>query len=111
MAVLGNMNHRNLVPLLGFCVAKKEKLLVYKHVPNGTLHDKLHIVGDGSQLVNWPQQLKIEIGAAKGFAWLHHTCNPRIIHRNISSKCILLDLDFEPKIFYFGLARLMNSRI
>lgn len=35
-------------------------------------------------------------------------CNPRIIHRNISSKCILLDADFEPKISDFGLARLMN---
>ncbi|KAM7527521.1 hypothetical protein LguiB_030931 [Lonicera macranthoides] len=108
MAVLGNVKHRNLVPLLGFCVAKKERLLVYKHMPNGTLHNKLHIVGGGSQPLNWPQRLKIGIGAAKGFAWLHHTCNPRIIHRNISSKCILLDLDFEPKISDFGLARLMN---
>ncbi|KAI9111220.1 hypothetical protein K1719_017831 [Acacia pycnantha] len=45
---------------------------------------------------------------SKGLAWLHHSCNPRIIHRNISSKCILLDADFEPKISDFGLARLMN---
>ncbi|GMP90121.1 hypothetical protein CsSME_00041392 [Camellia sinensis var. sinensis] len=108
MATLGNVKNRNLVPLLGFCVAKKERLLVYKHMPNGTLHDRLHLVNEGDKSMDWPLRLKIGIGAAKGFAWLHHNCNPRIIHRNISSKCILLDVDFEPKISDFGLARLMN---
>ncbi|CAN4101147.1 unnamed protein product [Withania somnifera] len=108
MATLGNVKHRNLVPLLGFCIAKKERLLVYKDMPNGTLHDRLHLVSEGEKTLEWPLRLKIGIGAAKGFAWLHHNCNPRIIHRNISSKCILLDVEFEPKISDFGLARLMN---
>ncbi|AES80456.1 putative protein kinase RLK-Pelle-LRR-Xa family [Medicago truncatula] len=107
MATLGTVRHRNLVPLLGFCLAKKERLLVYKNMPNGTLHDKLH-PDAGECTMEWSVRLKIAIGAAKGFAWLHHNCNPRIIHRNISSKCILLDVDFEPKISDFGLARLMN---
>ncbi|KAI4354094.1 hypothetical protein L6164_002993 [Bauhinia variegata] len=107
MATLGTVRHRNLVPLLGFCVAKKERLLVYKDMPNGTLHDQLHSAADGSTM-EWTLRLKVAIGAAKGLAWLHHSCNPRIIHRNISSKCILLNADFEPKISDFGLARLMN---
>jgi serine/threonine protein kinase len=107
MATLGTVRHRNLVPLLGFCLAKKERLLVYKNMPNGTLHDQLH-PDAGECTMEWSLRLKIAIGAAKGFAWLHHNCNPRIIHRNISSKCILLDTDFEPKISDFGLARLMN---
>lgn len=107
MATLGIVKHRNLVPLLGFCMAKKERLLVYKNMPNGMLHDQLHPAA-GECTLDWPLRLKIAIGAAKGFAWLHHSCNPRIIHRNISSKCILLDAEFEPKISDFGLARLMN---
>ncbi|XP_073222685.1 probably inactive leucine-rich repeat receptor-like protein kinase At5g48380 [Cicer arietinum] len=107
MATLGTVRHRNLVPLLGFCLAKKERLLVYKNMPNGTLHDQLHPPA-GECTMEWALRLKIAIGAAKGLAWLHHNCNPRIIHRNISSKCILLDVDFEPKISDFGLARLMN---
>nr|WIL59926.1 nodulation protein [Melilotus officinalis] len=107
MSTLGTVKHRNLVPLLGFCVAKKERLLVFKNMPNGMLHDQLH-PADGECTLDWPSRLKIAIGAAKGLAWLHHSCNPRIIHRNISSKCILLDADFEPKISDFGLARLMN---
>ncbi|KAI3682562.1 hypothetical protein L1987_82624 [Smallanthus sonchifolius] len=108
MATLGNVKHRNLVPLLGFCVTKEERFLVYKYMSNGTLHDNLHPVGDNGPQMEWWLRLKVALGAAKGFAWLHHNCNPRILHRNISSKCILLDQEFEPKISDFGLARLMN---
>ncbi|MFS7903260.1 putative protein kinase RLK-Pelle-LRR-Xa family [Helianthus anomalus] len=108
MATLGKVKHRNLVPLLGFCVTKQERFLVYKYMSNGTLHDNLHPVGDKASPMEWWVRLKVAVGAAKGFAWLHHNCNPRILHRNISSKCILLDQEFEPKISDFGLARLMN---
>ncbi|XP_071720119.1 probably inactive leucine-rich repeat receptor-like protein kinase At5g48380 [Rutidosis leptorrhynchoides] len=108
MATLGSVKHRNLVPLLGFCVTKQERLLVYKYMANGTLHDNLHLVTDEKKHMEWSMRLKVAVGAAKGFAWLHHNCNPRILHRNISSKCILLDHEFEPKISDFGLARLMN---
>lgn len=108
MATLGSVRHQNLVPLLGFCIAKKERLLVYKYMPNGTLFDQLHQEDTEGKAMEWPPRLKISIGAAKGLAWLHHSCNPRILHRNISSKCILLNEDYEPKISDFGLARLMN---
>ncbi|GLT46085.1 hypothetical protein SLA2020_198700 [Shorea laevis] len=108
MATLGSVRHRNLVPLLGFCVAKKERLLVYRYMQRGMLHDQLHHMDDSGSDLEWSLRLKIAVGAARGFAWLHHSCNPRILHRNISSKCILLDADFEPKISDFGLARLMN---
>ncbi|KAL5773810.1 hypothetical protein ACOSQ2_013734 [Xanthoceras sorbifolium] len=108
MNTIGSVKHRNLVPLLGFCVAKKERFLVYKYMENGTLYDKLHPAEPEVCNMDWPLRLKIAIGSARGLAWLHHNCNPRIIHRNISSKCILLDGDFEPKLSDFGLARLMN---
>ncbi|XP_024982214.1 probably inactive leucine-rich repeat receptor-like protein kinase At5g48380 [Cynara cardunculus var. scolymus] len=108
MAMLGKVKHRNLVPLFGFCVAKRERLLVYKYMANGNLHDKLLPVGDDEKRLDWPSRLKIGIGAAKGFAWVHHNCNPHMLHRNISSKCIFLDADFEPRISDIGLARLMN---
>ncbi|CAH8363120.1 unnamed protein product [Eruca vesicaria subsp. sativa] len=109
MKTLGSVKHRNLVPLLGYCIAKKERLLIYEYMPNGYLYDQLHPQDEESfKPMDWPTRLKIATGAAKGLAWLHHSCNPRIIHRNISSKCILLTADYEPKISDFGLARLMN---
>ena len=109
MTTLGSLKHHNLVPLFGFCMAGKERLLVYEYMEHGMLYDQLHpSEPEASSILDWPLRLKIGIGAAKGLAWLHHNCNPRIIHRNISSKCILLDKDFEPKLSDFGLARLMN---
>ncbi|EFJ36452.1 hypothetical protein SELMODRAFT_165616 [Selaginella moellendorffii] len=106
MEILGKLKHRNLVPLLGYCVADAEKLLVYKYMPNGSLKDWLH--GTGEFTLDWPKRLRVAVGAARGLAWLHHSCNPRIIHRNISASSILLDEDFEARITDFGLARLMN---
>lgn len=108
MNTLGSVKHQNLVPLLGFCVAKKERFLVYEHMVNGNLYDWLHPSAPDAKSLEWPLRLKIAIGAAKGLAWMHHNCNPRILHRNISSKCILLNENFEPKLSDFGLARLMN---
>lgn len=107
MDSLGQIHHRNLVPVLGYCVVGQERLLVCKHMSNGSLNDRLHDAFEKEPL-DWKTRLKIAIGASRGFAWLHHSCNPRIIHRNISSNCILLDEEFEPRITDFGLARLMN---
>jgi len=103
---LGQLRHPNLVPLLGFCVVEEEKLLVYKHMSSGTLYSMLN--GHPSEL-DWPTRFRIGFGAARGLAWLHHGCQPPILHQNISSNVILLDEDFDARIIDFGLARLMTS--
>lgn len=109
---LGQLRHPNLVPLLGFCAVEEEKLLVYKHMPNGTLYSLLH--GSNGFLpqhhsVDWPTRLRIGVGAARGLGWLHHGCQPPYMHQNISSNVILLDDDYDARITDFGLARLVAS--
>ncbi|CAA0842424.1 Probably inactive leucine-rich repeat receptor-like protein kinase [Striga hermonthica] len=110
VVALGNMKHRNVTPLIGFCLTKKERLLIYKDMLNGTLHDKLHILNVGDQIMHWPLRLEIAmraakgfaleiaIRAAKGFAWLH---SMGLIHGDINPKCILLDEGYEPRIYDF----------
>ncbi|BAU01145.1 hypothetical protein LR48_Vigan10g263500 [Vigna angularis] len=103
---LGQVRHPNLAPLLGYCVVEEEKLLVYKHMSNGTLYSLLHKNGG---VLDWLMRFRIGLGAARGLAWLHHGCHPPIIQQNICSNVILVDEEFDARLMDFGLARLMAS--
>ncbi|TVU41070.1 hypothetical protein EJB05_14561, partial [Eragrostis curvula] len=103
---ISRVHHRHLVSLVGYCIAGAQRLLVYEFVPNQTLEHHLH--GKGAPVMEWTVRLRIALGAAKGFAYLHEECDPRIIHRDIKSANILLDNDFEAMVADFGLAKLTN---
>ncbi|KAI3714418.1 hypothetical protein L1987_73020 [Smallanthus sonchifolius] len=57
-------------------------------------------------VLDWPTRIKVASGAARGIAYLHEDCHPRIIHRDIKSSNILLDRNFEARVSDFGLAKL-----
>ncbi|CAN0876455.1 Probably inactive leucine-rich repeat receptor-like protein kinase At5g48380 [Linum grandiflorum] len=103
---LGRCRHKNLLPLLGFCAEKNEKLLVYKYMSNGSLHDWIHHTA--SKCLDWPLRLRIAMGLAGVLAWLHHSCSVKIYHLHLNSKCILLDQGFEPKLSNFENALFVN---
>lgn len=50
------------------------------------------------------------MGSARGLAYLHNCCNPKIIHRDVKAANILLDEEFEAIIGYFGFAKLMDYK-
>ncbi|KAG0452115.1 hypothetical protein HPP92_025842 [Vanilla planifolia] len=93
--VISRVHHRHLVSLVGYCITGFDRLLVYEFVPNNTLEHHLH--GKGVSVMEWSKRLKIAFGAAKGLAYLHEDCHPRIIHRDIKSANILVDNDWEAK--------------
>ncbi|XP_056163731.1 proline-rich receptor-like protein kinase PERK3 [Syzygium oleosum] len=101
--VIGRVHHKHVVSLVGYCTTWSECMVVYKLAPNNSLWYYLH--GMGRPTLDWPTRLKIALGSAKGLAYLHEDCHPNIIHRDIKADNILLDVDFEPMIGDFGLAK------
>ncbi|OAY51302.1 receptor-like protein kinase BRI1-like 3 [Manihot esculenta] len=110
METIGKIKHRNLVPLLGYCKLGEERLLVYEYMKWGSLESVLHDRSKGGCLrLDWAARKKIAIGSARGLAFLHHSCIPHIIHRDMKSSNVLLDENFEARVSDFGMARLVNA--
>ncbi|KAG6727894.1 hypothetical protein I3842_02G146700 [Carya illinoinensis] len=101
--IISRVHHKNLVSLVGYCVAGAQRMLVYEFIPNFTLNFHLH--GKARPVMNWPTRMKIALGSAKGLAYLHEDCHPKIIHRDIKAANILLDDNFDAKVADFGLAK------
>ncbi|XP_027332680.1 LRR receptor-like serine/threonine-protein kinase FEI 2 [Abrus precatorius] len=106
LEILGSIKHMNLVNLRGYCRLPSSRLLIYDYLALGSLDDLLHDENI-EQPLNWSDRLKIALGSARGLAYLHHECCPKIVHRDIKSSNILLDENIEPRISDFGLAKLL----
>ena len=104
---LSTAQHRNLVLLQGYCKIGKDRLLIYSFMENGSLDYWLHENPEGGAALDWAARLRIARGAARGLAYLHQSCEPHILHRDIKSSNILLDSEFEAHLADFGLARLI----
>ncbi|KAL6900942.1 hypothetical protein ACP4OV_005618 [Aristida adscensionis] len=104
--VLNNMNHPNIVKLIGCCSEGMERLLMYEYMPWGTLRECL---SNDKIKLDWTTRMNIALGAARALEQLHLRSNPPIIHRDFKSSNILLDEDFEPKVSDFGTAKIAPS--
>ncbi|KAF2538830.1 hypothetical protein F2Q68_00021018 [Brassica cretica] len=104
---LGSIRHKNIVKLFSYFSSLDCSLLVYEYMPNGNLWDALH---KGFVHLEWSTRHKIAVGVAQGLAYLHHDLSPPIIHRDIKSTNILLDVNYQPKVADFGIAKVLQAR-
>ncbi|XP_043706925.1 probable LRR receptor-like serine/threonine-protein kinase At1g67720 isoform X2 [Telopea speciosissima] len=110
VALLSRIHHRNLVPLVGCCEEAHQRILVYEYMHNGSLQEHIHDSVNQKHL-DWLSRLSIAEDAAKGLEYLHTGCNPSIIHRDVKTSNILLDINMRAKVSDFGLSRQADENL
>ncbi|XP_077250845.1 uncharacterized protein LOC143890157 [Tasmannia lanceolata] len=103
---LTEIRHRNVVKLYGFCSHRRCMFLIYEYIERGNLANILSS-DEGAMELDWVKRVNIIKAVAHSLSYMHHDCDPPIVHRDISSKNVLLDSEFEAHVSDFGTARIL----
>nr|XP_043614657.1 MDIS1-interacting receptor like kinase 2-like [Erigeron canadensis] len=102
------IRHKNIVKLHGYCSHVRNSFLVYQYLEGGSLASALSD-SRSAQNLDWTKRVNIIKGVTYALSYMHHDCSPPIVHRDISSKNILLDSDYEACISDFGTAKILDQ--
>ncbi|CAK8544822.1 unnamed protein product [Lathyrus sativus] len=103
--IISKLRHRNLVQLIGWCHMKKDFLLIYEFMQNGSLDSHLY---RGKSVLTWQMRYNTAMDLASALLYLHEEWEQCVLHRDIKSSNIMLDYNFNAKLGDFGLARLVD---
>ncbi|XP_072957900.1 MDIS1-interacting receptor like kinase 2-like isoform X2 [Typha angustifolia] len=104
---LTRTRHRNIMKLYGYCSTSQHRFLVYEYMEKGSLLSILNTEDHAIEL-NWIKRLNVIKQIAYALSYMHHDCSPPIVHRDITSSNILLDLEFRACVSDFGIAKLLK---
>ncbi|XP_011034858.1 PREDICTED: probable leucine-rich repeat receptor-like protein kinase At1g35710 isoform X4 [Populus euphratica] len=105
--LLTQIRHRSIVKLYGFCLHQRCMFLVYEYMEKGSLFCALRNDVEAVEL-KWMKRAHVIKDIAHALSYLHHDCNPAIVHRDISSSNVLLNSESKSFVADFGVARLLD---
>ncbi|KAI5660397.1 hypothetical protein M9H77_29190 [Catharanthus roseus] len=104
LQILGGLRSPLIVNLLGYCVEKSKRLVVYEYMPNRSLQESLF--SESNLSLSWARRFDIILDIAKALAFLHLECDPPVIHGDVKPSNVLLDSEYKAKLSDFGLSRI-----
>ncbi|CAN1236651.1 Receptor-like serine/threonine-protein kinase At2g45590 [Linum grandiflorum] len=112
LSIASSLDSPYIVNLLGYSTDRRKRklILVYELMENRSLQEAL-MDRKCEELMDWSKRYSVMTDVARGLEYLHHCCNPPVIHGDVKPSNILLDSDFNAKIGDFGLARLKSEEI
>ncbi|XP_078165952.1 MDIS1-interacting receptor like kinase 2-like [Carex rostrata] len=106
ISTITQIRHRNIAKLFGYCSSPQNKFLVYKYYEKSDLHNILN--SEEAIELDWAKRKVILRDVACALSHLHHDCYPPIVHRDVTSRNILLDSEFTACISDFGTAKFLK---
>ena len=82
--------------------------MIYEYLERGSLATILSDDG-GAKELDWSKRVNIIKGVVHALSYLHHDCSPPIVHRDISSKNVLLDSEYDAHVSNFGTSKILNQ--
>ncbi|XP_050263151.1 probable serine/threonine-protein kinase PBL21 isoform X1 [Quercus robur] len=99
--LLSGIKHEHIVQMIGYCNHEDMRAIMY-NLHNGSLKQNL-------RQLKWSERMRVAVGVAKALEYLHHSCNPPIIHRDAKSSNILLSDNCQPQLSDFGEAIVLQQ--
>ncbi|XP_077246776.1 serine/threonine-protein kinase BSK1-like [Tasmannia lanceolata] len=101
---VGNLRHRRLANLIGYCCEGDERLLVAEYMPNDTLAK--HLFHWENQTIEWAMRLRVALNIAEALDYCSSKGRP--LYHDLNAYRVLFDEDGDPRLSCFGLMK--NSR-
>lgn len=99
-----HLEHKRLVGFIGACLELPNLCLVTEYMPGGSLHHLLHVRKQRLPLLH---SINMCLQLAEGVMYLHAQ-NPVVVHRDLKSLNVVLDLNLNLKLCDFGLTESMD---